>query len=324
MNLVGAKIDGQLICGGGTFEKGLLADAVNVGGVFLNQGFNAKGDVSLASAQIETELNCSGGTFEGNLDLRRAHTGALADDPASWPKPGKLFLDGFEYTVSSTRGVPRDAERRLNWIELGPNGPDDPFMPQPYEQLAKVLHAMGDEAGARRVSIKERWELRKQGRLGLPARVWNWFLYLTVGYGYRAWLALPWAAAVIIAGALIFQPAKYFYVADAKVPLVASAPAAAPQKSHRSKSRSLSCRILFSIPSTSSCRLPTSIRKNLAARREQPLFSRVPSLVPIRGTGRLGIDRPAGRRRNRFAEKLICGDIEMQTAITLPTGDRGL
>ena len=227
VNLRASKIDGHLICGG-TFQKGLAADILTVGTVVFDRGFNAKGDVSLVGAEIATELDCSGGTFEGNLDLRKAHAGSLADDPKSWPALGKLFLDGFDYTISSSGGVPRDAKRRLNWIERGPDGPKDPFLPQPYEQLVNVLHAMGDEDGARKVSIRERWMLRKRGRLGPAAWLWNWVLYLTVGYGYRAWLPLVWAAAVVVAGGFIFQPAAVMRAADAKVPLVASV--ALPQK----------------------------------------------------------------------------------------------
>jgi hypothetical protein len=227
VRLVGAAIDGALICTRGTFEAGLIASSLKVGSVLLNQGFNAKGVVRLVSAEIAAKLNCSGGTFEGNLDLRKAHAGTLADDPKSWPKPGKLLLEGFEYSISSHPGVPRDAKLRLDWIELGP---EDPFLPQPYEQLVKVLHAMGDEAGAHKVSIRKRWVLRQRGKIGFAAWLWSWFLYLTVGYGYRAWLSILWAVAVVMVGGFIFRPAAVLRVADPNVPAVASAPAAAPQK----------------------------------------------------------------------------------------------
>ena len=230
VSLVGATIDAQLQCEGGTFEKGLVADTLKVGSVFLRKGFNAKGDVKLVSAEIGAVLDCSGGTFEGNLDLRGAHAAALADDQKSWPRPGKLLLDGFEYSIPSHPGVPRNAKLRIKWIELGPNGPEDPFLPQPYEQLVKVLHAMGDEVGARKVSIRERWVLRRRGKIGFAAWLWNWFLWLTVGYGYRAWLPLVWAVVVVLAGGFIFQPAAVICAADPSVPAVASAPAAVPQK----------------------------------------------------------------------------------------------
>jgi hypothetical protein len=230
VSLVRAEISDQLICSGGTFENGLIAAGLKVGDVFLDQGFNAEGDVNLAIAEIAGELNCSGGTFEGNLNLMRAHAGAIADDPGSWPKADRLLIDGFEYALSTSPGVPRDARQRLNWIELGPKGPKDHFLPQPYEQLVKVLRAMGDEAGVRRVSIRKQWMLRKRGQLGFPARLWNWFLWLIVGYGYRPWFPLVWAVLVVVAGSFIFHPAGVLRAANPNVPAVASALVAPPQK----------------------------------------------------------------------------------------------
>jgi hypothetical protein len=238
VRLFSATIDGALVCTGGTFENNLVADSLKVGRVLFNrvdvkghvQAFSAKGEVSLVNAEIDAELNCSGGIFEGGLDLRRAHAGSLADDEDSWPAGGKLLLDGFDYTISSNDGVPRDAKRRLNWIERGPSGPKDPFLPQPYEQLARVLHAMGDDAGARKVSIKEQWELRQQGRLGISARAWNWFLYITVGYGYRAWFSIVWAVVVVAIGAAVFQYATFLRATNAKVSAPVVAAGTAPQK----------------------------------------------------------------------------------------------
>jgi hypothetical protein len=226
VGLVGAEIDGELMCGRGIFHGGLNASSVKAGGVSLDRGFKADGEVSLLCARISGALDCVGGTFNGSLDLRKASVGSLADDPKSWPVSGRLLLDGFEYDLSSSEGVPRDAARRLDWIE---RGPADPFLPQPYEQLAKVLHAIGDEAGARKVSIREQWQLRRCGRLGVAARVWNWFLYITVGYGYRAWLSIFWAVAVMAFGALVFRHAPVMRAKDSDAPAVASAKASGSQ-----------------------------------------------------------------------------------------------
>jgi hypothetical protein len=233
VNLGSANIDGLLGCRGGTFENGLKAAVLKASEVFLNKGFKAKGDVSLVGADISSELNCSRGSFVGDLDLRKAHIGALADDPGSWPKPGELFLDGFEYAFSTDSGTPRDVKRRLNWIELGPKGL---FLAQPYEQLAKVLHAMGDEAGAHKVSIRKKWMLRKRDKIGFPAWLGNWFLYLTIGYGYRAWLPLVWAVVIVWVGAILFRSAVVLRAADPNVPEVASASGQTPPLAQSMKS----------------------------------------------------------------------------------------
>jgi hypothetical protein len=35
--------------------------------------------------------------------------------------------------------------------------------------------------------------------------VWDWLLFLTVGYGYRKWLAACWLAGLLVAGTGLFS-----------------------------------------------------------------------------------------------------------------------
>ncbi len=72
VRLPGAKIGGVLDCSGGTFAgadkdgDALVCDGIDVGGgVFLRNGFTARGAVRLLVATIETVLDCSGGQFAG-------------------------------------------------------------------------------------------------------------------------------------------------------------------------------------------------------------------------------------------------------------------
>jgi hypothetical protein len=76
------------------------------------------------------------------LDLRGAVVGGLLDQKSSWPSPGKLLIDGFAYKEFGPES-PSDAASRLKWLSLQPS-----FRPQPYRQLANVLRANGDDAGA--------------------------------------------------------------------------------------------------------------------------------------------------------------------------------
>ncbi len=66
---VGAKIEGQLDCGGSRFEnaggRALDGDAMTVGAsIFLRAGFSAKGEVNLVRAKVGGQLSCIGGRFE--------------------------------------------------------------------------------------------------------------------------------------------------------------------------------------------------------------------------------------------------------------------
>ena len=100
VQLVGAKIGGNLECSGGTFENAdgiaLYADGATVDGdVFLGtmpqaQGglrFNATGEVRLLGARIGGNLDCSGGNFKNALSADGANVDA-----------GVFLREGFHAT----------------------------------------------------------------------------------------------------------------------------------------------------------------------------------------------------------------------------------
>jgi len=244
VRLPGARIRGDLDCNGGTFEGAetetpegkmivaLGADRLQVGGdVFMTQGFHATGEVRLLGARIRGDLACTGGTFEnpkgdalsadrlqvggsaflrkgfqvtGNVSLVHAKARVLVEDEASWPAHGDLDLEGFVY-----EGIvgPTDAASRLQWLARQyplPRRRGD-YHPQPYEQLAAVLRRSGHVAESKKVLMAKEKDLRKFGDLGLGARVWNWILGATIGYGYRVRRVLIWwAVPIVLAGGFFF------------------------------------------------------------------------------------------------------------------------
>jgi hypothetical protein len=56
-------------------------------------------------------------------------------------------------------------------------------------------------SAARRVAIAKQWHRRN---IFSPL---NWLWYITVGYGYRTWLAAIWLAALTVAGTFAFSHA---------------------------------------------------------------------------------------------------------------------
>ncbi len=178
VRFLGARVANQIQCLGSIFENpsGYAFEAALVkveGTVFLNQcGF--AGIVNLHGAQINGNLEFDGaqfakgtavvlenaavqGTFIWShlgpdnpvlLDLVDASVGPLYDEEASWPQNGELRLDGFVYRRFAT-GSPTDSLKRLEWLGLQ----GDSSKPQPYMQLATVLHALADDAGVQSVLI---------------------------------------------------------------------------------------------------------------------------------------------------------------------------
>jgi hypothetical protein len=245
VRLLGAQVGGNLDCSAAAFENPLMpgipqsgnalsADNVVVNGtVFFNSGFTCRGDVRLPGAEISGNLTCDSATFVGSLlaegvsvkgamywvDISDvAHTGldlintsvdSLVDDAKSWPARERLILDGFAYKRFSS-SAPRDAKTRLDWLAR-----QDPFTPQPYRQLAKVLSEEGDDWGGRQVLARMELLRRRQesrGR-GWPARWWSAtksvVLRRTVGYGYSPGRSLVWLILLVILGWPLYR-AGYF------------------------------------------------------------------------------------------------------------------
>jgi hypothetical protein len=239
VRLLGATIGDALDATGGTFKSSngmaLSVDGIKVRGSVFLHGFIAAGRVSLVGAEIKGQLevddawldaldlesaHITGPFFRRNihkdsdpcfpnkkwkpsLNLTNAKVGSLADQEASWPEKGRLRLDGFVYDRMAEG--PTDAKTRLRWLRLQPEGLG--FRPQPYEQLIAVLRQMGHEHQVAEVAIAKQKDLRKYGDLGWLGWIRSWFLYLVVGYGYRAWLAFIWLLVLVVLGSCVFSRA---------------------------------------------------------------------------------------------------------------------
>ena len=201
VNFINSTIKGQMECKG-TFNTPFTA---------------VYGTLDLYNARIERSLHvhlCDDSC--GIVDLRGLHVQELADrNHAGWGKePDKgagdartgvqLRLDGLVYgrlTVSGPQSAGRLARDAIAWLERqfpGKTPCADDFYPQPYEQLAKTLRAMGHEEDARRVAVAKRDFQRRCGVQSRSARAWNRLFGWGFGYGYapgRALitLALYWA-----------------------------------------------------------------------------------------------------------------------------------
>jgi hypothetical protein len=212
VRMFAAHIGGNLECDGAKLRNRAKASALDAegakidGNVYLRTKFSAKGDVRLYSTRIDGDLECEGGVFE-SLDLRNATARSLLDDQASWPKFGKLSLDGFTY--GRIASGPDSARERLGWLAR-----QQPFTRFPYRQLAGVFRQAGDVHGWRLVS-------REMERRTWAAKAWykrpaGWVLGATIGYGYSSLTALWWLLALVLAGSAVY---RLGYQAGSMVPV---------------------------------------------------------------------------------------------------------
>jgi hypothetical protein len=157
-----------------------IDEPINLDGASLN---NAEGmALNLEAARVAQLMLRLRHPPNGIVDLTNARVGVFYDDQATWPSV--LRLRGFTYeTLDNDQVSVRD---RLCWLARQPGD----YTPQIYDQLADAYRRAGQAEAARKVGVAK--QRRRRGNLN----PFNWLLYLTVGYGYRTWLAAVWLAGL--------------------------------------------------------------------------------------------------------------------------------
>ncbi|MFG2390698.1 oxidoreductase [Streptomyces lavendulae] len=226
VRLPGATLPGGLFLSGARLHphpSGTALHAANViaSTLVLSDGFTAHGAVDLRGAQVSGSVTFEGAVLKGAdtavdgslmraavldftpaeppsaaVDLRDARIEALRDRPGSWP--ATVLLQGLVYgSLPSGGGDRHEVGRRVEWIRREPG-----YAPQPYEQLAAWYRKVGHDDDARRVLLfKQRHRRRAMNPAG---RLWSHVLDVTVGFGYRPWLAGVWLAALTALGTAVF------------------------------------------------------------------------------------------------------------------------
>lgn len=228
-----ATVGRQLVCTGGAFSNpnGIALDIsglITPGDVLLNGGFQATGEVRTRGADIARDLNFTrarlngpkglvgrgmqvGGRLiwkmdnppEGEVDLSLAKVSRLDDTSESWPA-GRYTLAGLAYGIADDRDMTVD--QRIKWLRM-----TKAYSADSYKQLVQSYTLSGDQKSADRVAIASQRDLRdkRRGQLSWRSRIWNRFIDLFVGYGYR--LHRPFLALLVagLVGGVIFLIAQH-------------------------------------------------------------------------------------------------------------------
>ncbi len=227
VQLNGIIVRGNIDCRGGTFSlpHAVSHDAAAPGEAFSEDAVslvNAKVSGALITAPIDGKAE-SAAVFNGSLDLKSAHIHVLVDSREAWPRRPKagglrnvIHLDGFTYERFAGN-APVEASVRKAWLKCQPPahmGHD--FKPQPFEQLIKVLKAMGHPEEARRLAIERQgflirrrlasWRSGVRDAFGaFGALVWAITGGLLIGHGYRPLRVLFIMGAVGLACGYYFK-----------------------------------------------------------------------------------------------------------------------
>jgi hypothetical protein len=197
LNAVGLTVDQAMFCGRGFAATGEISmSRAQISQLFVTEASltNPSGSVlNLERAVINTLVLLPSGRPDGRIDLSGAKVEVFTDAQNSWPEV--LILRSFVYGTLANHEI--NTRARLQWLKRNPGR----FVPQLYDQLAETYRRAGDESAARKVAVAKQWHRRH------ALNPLNWLWYLTVGYGYRTWLAVIWLAALVGLGTWIFSAA---------------------------------------------------------------------------------------------------------------------
>jgi hypothetical protein len=226
----------RLECDGATLRNptgpALRADSLVVDQrAFLRRGFTAEGDGAIGAVRLNGArlgmFSCDGATLRNptgpalvaeSMQVERAALfgpGLIAEGHGAQSVlrltgtriGGRVHLDA-DHLCNSLDGAPLVAVDGLTYTGL-PEGAPVPrwltllaitatYTPQPYQQLAAGCRAAGQEREARTVLIAQRQDELRRADLPPAVRMWIRLTSITLGYGYRPWLALTWLAAVAL------------------------------------------------------------------------------------------------------------------------------
>jgi hypothetical protein len=222
---VDARVGGDVICTGARMESDddalTLDGAVITGNVELADGFDARGTVRLVGATVHgsvvlrratiksddalllmrtsigTWLALERSSLAGAVRLQRAEAAGLMDDLGSgrrlgsWSDAAPLVLGGFDYRLFAGEAS-WDPDLRFAWLRS-----TDRYDAAAWTRLAAVYRSAGRENDARNAAIAGENDRLRRGDLNLPRTIGRWLLKLSIGHGYRPWLAGIWAAGVV-------------------------------------------------------------------------------------------------------------------------------
>lgn len=182
-----ALLDGGFSCGHAHFLGATVG-----GGLRCRASSIRKLDLRHANISAHFEWADMDKPEESLIDLRDATVGSIKDDVQSWPRAGKLLLDGLRFERFSDSVT--DVESRLRWLQLDTTEPV-----QAYRQLSRVFQSNGHTEDATKLLFALEKLIRSR-ETSIHRRLWNGLLMVTIGFGYQLWRAAVLMVLLIAVG----------------------------------------------------------------------------------------------------------------------------
>jgi cytoskeletal protein CcmA (bactofilin family) len=218
VDIGGATIGRDLICAKGSKEfvahggvrtrRAQIGRTANFAGAVLGDKLDSHALNALGMQVPELVLTVVSPP-KGKVTLRGAGCTSLEDNETFWSATGRIDLEDFRYdSLRHSIDLRDDASvlRRLRWLRQAMR---HRYRPGPYDQLAALLRASGNDEHASTV-LMEKQRLRyiavAEGTrlVGPLVLLWSWLQRWMVGYGYRPGRALGWLVVSWILGSAYF------------------------------------------------------------------------------------------------------------------------
>lgn len=196
----GTRVRRFTCVGGMRLDDGRFGDSLDLTEARLTM--TGEQEVSLRRAQTPELRFLGEHPARGRVVLSGARVVNLMDRKDSWPGPGRLHMGGVSYENLVPRG-PFPLVERLRWVAAA----TAEYTPEPYELLAAVLRAGGEDEDAREVLLAK--QRRRRETLPPAGKLWGYLQDWTVAYGYRPGRALVWMAVLWAAGSPAFSHAHH-------------------------------------------------------------------------------------------------------------------
>ncbi|WP_020499395.1 hypothetical protein [Sciscionella marina] len=207
--ILGSSLDPCVIEGGLRIDRCTVGGTANLAGVTVGAECTEDRIALDATAFTAQQLLLTlGAPARGAVRLRHARCTSLEDNEHLFDAHGGVDLEDFRFEAFTdpVHVVDDEAiEQRLEWLARSGE-----YRPGPYDQLASVLRASGNDEHAATVLFtkqRRRYVALASGyqRLNFLPLIWSWLQRVLLGYGYRPMRALAWLIGLFAAGCLWFS-----------------------------------------------------------------------------------------------------------------------
>ncbi|WNV91319.1 hypothetical protein [Umezawaea sp. Da 62-37] len=219
-DLICAKGDKEFVAHGGVrTRRAQIGRMANFAGAVLGDKLDSHA-LNALGMQVPELVLTPVSPPKGKVTLRGASCTSLDDNETFWSATGRIDLEDFRYDSLRHSIDPQDDQavlRRLRWLRQAMR---HRYRPGPYDQLAALLRASGNEEHASTV-LMEKQRLRYTAVAGGTRVVgplvllWSWLQRSMVGYGYRPGRALGWLVVSWVLGSAYFAAGADLVVINA-------------------------------------------------------------------------------------------------------------